>query len=354
MSGSNKGKRVSEAVVLHGSTTARYFTIFFDLFIGTMRVKIIDAALSALVLIYQVSVHQFSIEAWRTNAWAAATPWVWLVCGIAIINIMRTSLALTGEISAGSSLIEIPGHVRVEYPPPVPHYRVKIWSGSAVGALLLLIFSYSAFIYGHVASSHPTSAITLAPPTMSSVVAYNEVPFDYSEKKLVTSLANTPCTLKQNKQYAFDDLGSLPEDVKSPWLVAKPLRVFFENRNIVSNPQLSTPPDSVDLLFEISVTSRGEPTVAKDWILCMVHEGKPIYYRPLEVLPSDVAPFGTKVLLEQATAAAPIERGHLVDGWILFRVLKAVLKEGFSGGIEYRDYLEKRHSTLFAPNASTP
>jgi hypothetical protein len=354
MSGSDKEKRVGGTGVLHGSTTTRYFTIFFDLFIGTMRAKIIDAALSVFVLIYQVSVRQFSIEAWRTNAWAAATPWVWLVCGIAIIYMLRTSLVLTREISAESSLIEIPGHVRAEYPAPVPHYRANIWGGSAVGVLVLLMFSYTVFSYGHVASAQYTSAIKLAPPTISSAVNYDEVPFDYSEKKLLTSLADTPCTLKQNKPYTFDELGSLPEDVKRPWLVAKPLRAFLENRNIVSNPQLSTPPDSVDLLFEISVTSRGEPTVAKDWMLCMVHEGKPTYYRPLEILPSDVAPFGNKVLLEEATAAAPIERGHLVDGWIMFRVLKAVLGEGFSGGIEYRDYLEKRYSTLFAPNASTP
>lgn len=358
MSGSDRKKHVDEAVVRHGYTTARFFTIFVDGFVGTMKAKIIDSVLAFLVLIYQVSAHQFSIEAWRTNAWAAGTPWVWLVCGIAIFHMLRTAAVLTREISAESSLIEIPGRSRAEYPPQMPHFRGKIWGGSAVGILFLLMLSCFVYSYGHLGSAQYSSANKPhrpAPPVITSVVGWTEVPFDYTEKTLVTSDAITPCTLKHRKLYSFDELSSQPggQDLKSPWLVAKPLRVLFENRNIQNNPQLSTPLDSVDLLFEISVTSRGEPTVAKDWMLCLVHEGKPFYYKPLDILPSDLAPYGNKTVLEQATAAAPIERGHLVAGWILFRVLKVVIQEGFSGGLEYRDYLEKRYSTGFEPSAIT-
>ena len=189
-----------------------------------------------------------------------------------------------------------------------------------------------------------------APPIGVTATTSDEVPLNYNQqmKKLNVSRALTPCTLKHGKTYFFDSLGTMPggPNLKRPWIVAKPLRVLFENRSIADDPQLSTPSDSYDLLFEISVTSRGEPTVAKDWSLCMVHEGKPFFYTSQKVLPSDVESYEDKVSLEQATAAAPIERGHLVAGWISFRVPKDVIQE-FVGSIEYRDYLEKRYFTGF-------
>ena len=137
--------------------------------------------------------------------------------------------------------------------------------------------------------------------------------------------------------------------MKRPWLVAKPLRVLIEERHISADPSLSTPPGSDDLMFEISVTSRGEPTVAKDWVLCLVRQGNPRYYKPYEIPSYDLALFGNKVWLEQVTAAEPIERGHLVVGWISFRVPKVATQEGLIGSIEFRDYLEKRYSTGFMP-----
>jgi hypothetical protein len=48
----------------------------------------------------------------------------------------------------------------------------------------------------------------------------------------------------------------------------------------------------------------------------LVHQGKPTYYRPHEMAPTDVPPFEDKVPLEQAASVSPIERGHLVVGWI--------------------------------------
>jgi hypothetical protein len=353
MSASDEKERVVGPAARRASIAARFFTIFFDGFIGTMKAKVVDGVLAILVLMYQVAVsHQFSIEAWRTNAWAAATPWVWLACGIAIFHILRTAVVLTREMSAEQSLVVIPGWSRADYPLQMRDYGVKMWGGSAAGIVTLVLLSCLVYSYGHLQSAQTSPANRPSrpePPAFVSVTGYTVVPFNYQEKKLVASQAITPCTLKGRKGYSFDELGSLPggENLKGPWLVAKPLRVVFEHRKITNNPQLSTPPRFTDLLFEISVTSRGEPTVAKDWMLCMVHNGGPLYYTPLEIIPSDVAPWGDKVLLEQATAAAPIERGHLVAGWIRFSVPNEVIQEGFTGSIEFRDYLEKRYSTDF-------
>jgi hypothetical protein len=356
MLGSDEKKGAVEAVVRHSSTAARLFTIFFEGFIGTMKAKVIDGVLALLVLIYQVSAHEFSIEAWRTNAWAAATPWVWLACAMAIFHISRGAVVLAREMSAESSLIEIPGRSRAERPPRVWHYRGKIWGGSAVFILILLTLSYMVYSLGHLEPARSSSANRPqppAPPTITSAAGVTEVPFSYAEKKLVASQAITACSLGHRKAYSFDELGSLPggQSLKTPWLVAKPLRVLVEHRQVLTDPQLSTPPDSDDLWFEISVTSRGEPTVAKDWMLCLVQEGQASYYKPYEVPPSELALYGKRVMLEQAAAAAPIERGHLVAGWIFFRVPKVATQEGLIGSIECRDYLEKRYSTGFTPGA---
>jgi len=353
MLGCDRQKREAEPVVPHSPIAARFFTIFLDGFVGTVKEKMIDVLLAVLVLVYQHFTHQLSIEAWRTNAWAAATPWVWLACVIAIIHILRSAVVLAREMSDQSPLIEIPGRSRTVYPPQTGHYRAKIWGGSAFAILILLIFSYLVYSYGRLQSAQSPSAGKLPPPppppTISGVTVGTEVQPNYPGKKLVASQAITPCTLKHRKLYSLDELGSLPggQDLKRPWLVAKPLRVLIEERHILADPSLSTPPGSDDLMFEISVTSRGEPTVAKDWVLCLVQQGKPRYYKPYEIPSSDLALFGNKVWLEQVTAAAPIERGNLVVGWISFRVPKVASQEGLIGSIEYRDYLEKRYSTGF-------
>ena len=187
-------------------------------------------------------------------------------------------------------------------------------------------------------------------PTMVAVISQSETPVDYTEKKLVESAIDTPCSRKGHKAYSFDELGSLPggASLKKPWIVAKPLSFVSENRQIVNIPQLSTPPGFVDLMFEISVMNRGESSVAKDWMLCMVENGKAAYYKPQEILPSDLASHENKVILERATTATPIERGHLVVGWISFRVPQIDIQRYFAGSIEYRDYLEELHSTDFA------
>jgi hypothetical protein len=206
--------------------------------------------------------------------------------------------------------------------------RKSLSSAEKIGRMLLLIVvtCAGAAWYGWQFWPRPIEPSPPPPPTLTSLVLSDDVPLNYSAKRLVVSQKPTPCTMKHRRSYSFDELGSQPGGPKlgRTWLVAKPLRLFFENRVLPHNPQASTPADSADLLFEISVTSRGQPTVAKDWRLCLVSQGNPVYYKPQEILPSDLEPFQNRVLLEQATIAAPIERGHAVDGWIMFRVPKDV------------------------------
>lgn len=133
----------------YDSIPARFFTIFFNSFFGTMKERIADIVLAILVLIYQRIRNQLSIEAWKENLWSAATPWVWLLCSIAAYHVVRTAIVLVREINNEQSPIVIPGYNRREdYPPPFPHYRLKIWAGSLTAILCMLFISYHVYSSG--------------------------------------------------------------------------------------------------------------------------------------------------------------------------------------------------------------
>lgn len=134
--------------------------------------------------------------------------------------------------------------------------------------------------------------------------------------------------------------------LKRPMLLAKPGRFVLRNS--------SSPPEIYDLFLEISVTNRGEPSVAKDWRLCLVEDGRPSRYMPEEITPSDVSSFQDKRLLEEATTEAPIKRGEAVVGWLRFRVPPSAVEKTFTGSIECRDYLEHKYFTDFGAVPESP
>jgi hypothetical protein len=185
----------------------------------------------------------------------------------------------------------------------------------------------------------------LPPPAPTGVTVTTEVGNSFSdlERHISVSEARSPCTLEGGKRYFLDKPDSIPSGggLKRPMLLAKPERYVLRNR--------SSSPETYDVLLEVSVTSRAEPSVAKDWRLCLVHEGKPFRYQPQEMMPSDVSTFQNKSMLEEAGIQAPIKRGEAVVGWLLFRVPPDVVDRGmtFVGSLECRDYLEHRYSTGF-------
>jgi hypothetical protein len=101
-------------------------------------------------------------------------------------------------------------------------------------------------------------------------------------------------------------------------------------------------------LLEVSVTNKGDISIAKNWRLCLVLNDKPLRYTPEEIKPDDLATYENKVSLEPAGVGTPIERGHAVTGWLLFHVAEEVVRKGFDGGIQCQDYLGKRYMATFA------
>jgi len=134
----------------------------------------------------------------------------------------------------------------------------------------------------------------------------------------------------------------LPEGVTSE----RPLLFIKPERYVVRTTSWD---NLLYVYLELSVTSRGEPSVAKDWRLCVATEGRPLRYSPEEIMPSDVSSFQNKTLLEDAATKAPIKRGEAVVGWLKFRLPPDVLTGSLEGGVECRDYLERVFSTVFGP-----
>jgi hypothetical protein len=117
---------------------------------------------------------------------------------------------------------------------------------------------------------------------------------------------------------------------KKPWLLAIPRRYIV--RDWVNE-------DSSDLLFEVEVTNRGEPTVAKGWTLCLVHEGQPFKYDAESISANELTDLGEHPLsLEESALRTPIAHGDAAAGWLLFHVPKKTLGDGtITGGLECRE-----------------
>jgi hypothetical protein len=194
----------------------------------------------------------------------------------------------------------------------------------------------------------PHVAVTLPPgaPTLLSVTSEIRGSFQDTETDLSNSPTTSPCTPK------VDDLRSTLNSAnpKRPALFAKPERLVIRMKS--SSP---VPPNTYDFLLEVGVTSRGEPSVAKDWSLCLVNQGQPIRYPPEEIMPADLSSFQNKTILEEASTNAPIKRGEAVVGWLLFRVpISVVNSYQLQGSIDCRDYLEHSYSMDFEIDSELP
>jgi len=105
----------------------------------------------------------------------------------------------------------------------------------------------------------------LAPSGLTIVTFGTVLPFEVYEKPVPASRLRTPCTAtsKSGRVYSFAELSAMPQvpSLNRPWLLAKPL-------HLETQPSPASDQD-YDLMLEVSVTNRGEPSVAKDWELCL-------------------------------------------------------------------------------------
>jgi hypothetical protein len=178
------------------------------------------------------------------------------------------------------------------------------------------------------------------------------------------SLIEGPMFLREGKMYklsksvvpcAGKSLGYGREGVErmrgpgssKPWLVVEPVRYQFVDWS---------PADPLDLLFQVEVTNRGEPSIAKDWELCLVATDQTVRrFRAEELSANEFERF--KQLGENANSLAdvafkePIQRGRAVNGWVLFHLPPDLKLETLTGSLQCRDYLDHPSTLVFSTGA---
>jgi hypothetical protein len=217
--------------------------------------------------------------------------------------------------------------------------QIAKWTVGFLAAIVLIVFGLAYGTHRYYSRRSETARpVAPAPPQLKAEVS---VDFVEPDKPVSLSTAITPCMLGKRRWNQWVDNAQLPggPDVKRPLLLIKPEEVVFQS---------PSDPKTRELLLKVSVTNRGEATIAQDWTLCLVHERKPFRYRAVEVTPELQFAFGDRVSLSEATLKNSIEHGRAAFGWLLFQVPEEVVGTGtLTGSLECRDYLEHRSITGF-------
>jgi hypothetical protein len=122
--------------------------------------------------------------------------------------------------------------------------------------------------------------------------------------------------------------------------------------------------DDYLLWMEFTITNRGEESIAKNWELCLVDDGKAVWFHPGQMDGQEIAlQNGDTIkpddILEEKTIRTPIPHGKVVTGWVGFSVpkdfaLKLRNKKMPSGAVTFQDYLAHKFSFDFTGNEDVP
>jgi hypothetical protein len=162
----------------------------------------------------------------------------------------------------------------------------------------------------------------------------------WAEGKLIPlKKSELPCSYGNTTGRGLAGLAELPggPNLKKPYLLVEPTRYWFEHW---------TDNDDFELFFEVETTNRGETSIAKNWILCMVQaDGKAVEFFPEPFVSTAYSTIDARaVSLVDSTLSSPVEHGRTAKGWISFKLpLKKFSNfPNVSGSLQCRDYLERR------------
>jgi hypothetical protein len=164
----------------------------------------------------------------------------------------------------------------------------------------------------------------------------------------------TPCSLKGGTYYAEPRMMPGGERYERP---ALQLEMEDWGGWSVTN-------DEYLVIFEFTLTSRGEASITKNWQLCWVIDGKPVRFS-VGRIPDGGIKFndGTMVTREKSlpdnTVKEPIPHGHVEHGFAAFRIPKEVGltrkdKPLPEGSISFQDYLAHTYSWDTIPDPNPP
>jgi len=103
-------------------------------------------------------------------------------------------------------------------------------------------------------------------------------------------------------------------------------------------------------MLDVSLVNRGETSIAKDWVLCILQDGQPHRFMAQRYSDETKAAYGDRVSIADAVFSNPVEHGHAVRGWLLFRVPKDMIEGNLTplGSLQCRDYLDDRTTVGFS------
>jgi hypothetical protein len=190
---------------------------------------------------------------------------------------------------------------------------------------------------------HPHLRVPM-PPTDFKVGTPVIEPVKMAREKIVKLDKEVlPCADGKITGHGLSGLGDLPGGPKltKPYFLLLPKNAEYTQWS----------DGSIDLLFEVEITNRGESSIAKDWQLCMVKtDNTPVEFLPSTFIPEEQTLGPHAVSLVDAVYNTPVGHAQTVKGWILFKVPADVpLKfPNMYGKLGCRDYLEHPSSFCFS------
>lgn len=336
------------------SISARLLDKFLKGLVPTLSDKLFDLLLVLLVLVYQWHHGQLSIHAFRETTAEALFPWVWALCGLVAKTLVKSAYELYCEIrdqSGGSiTYVRLFDSTSPELVAAPSFYSTKILVTSISALCLLAWFCYWIWNASRdipEAAIHTTASLSADKPHSTEKKT--------SHLQRYRQLHTTPCTMPVGTYYPRTELMPGGPDLKRPMFN---LGGFYENAWYWKD-------DKYLMLFELTVTNRGEESTVRNWELCLIRDGKPLRFQVGEIPDEGITlPTSEKIKkqdsLTERLVREGVPHGRSVTGWVGFSVPKQLAteiiqaKRGPDGSLQFEDYLAHKYSTEFVGVTETP
>jgi hypothetical protein len=140
------------------SLITRFLALFVKEFWKALWAKVIDAAFVLAAIVYAGKSGRLSAYAWRASVLDVAFPFIWAMCAIALIHLVRTGVLLSKQISAENAASQPTRQVsrifgpdgqlseKWEMPKLVKWHRSKILGIVILLSCVPLLLSYSSWV----------------------------------------------------------------------------------------------------------------------------------------------------------------------------------------------------------------
>ncbi len=132
------------------SINIQFLKKFFKGLVPNLKELSAHITLAFLTLMYQKNQGRLSIQAWKENVWEAATPWIWLLCGLTLYHVGKAARSVAREIRTGLFQSRKPFIILTdgEQTRVTPNYQLQLTLIVVACALFLSAISYFSWHWG--------------------------------------------------------------------------------------------------------------------------------------------------------------------------------------------------------------